>query len=163
MNYFGNTLSRAILIAIFLSVFFETAAGQHAGDTVLALSPLLKRESRHNKWWGKHYREEWATPVSFKKILLDTLEGGVFPYAQGGGRQTKSLRLRDRHDREYVLRSLQKSFTRALPEDLRGTFIETVMNDQVSLAHPYSALVVAPLAEAAGIFHTKPRLYFVPD
>lgn len=112
--------------------------------------------------WGKHYRKEWHTPVSFRKTMIDTLAGGLIPYQAGGGRQSKSLRLRDKNGREFVLRSIDKSFGNALPEIAKGTFIENFVNDQVTIAHPYAALIVAPLAEVAGIYHTNPEIYYVP-
>ena len=116
----------------------------------------------HQSRWGKHYRKEWATPVSFKMVMLDTLAGGVTPYDEGGGRQSKSLRLHDTNGREYVLRSIDKTYSRALPEIVRGTFIERIANDQVSIAHPYSAVTIAPMAEAVRILHTNPQIFYVP-
>ena len=82
------------------------------------------------------------------------------PYAEGGGRQSRSLRLKDANRREYVLRSIDKTYTKALPEIARGTFIEHIANDQVSIAHPYSALTIAPMAEAAKILHPIRRYFF---
>jgi hypothetical protein len=101
--------------------------------------------------------------VKFKKVMLDTLAGGLTPYEAGGGRQSKTLRLKDKQGREYVLRSIDKSFGKALPEIYQGTFIETLINDQVTIGHPYAALVIPTLAEAAGVYHTNPVIIFVPS
>lgn len=133
-------------------------------DTVrkVVAGPQYKRSSIHNFLWGKHYRKEWSTPVSFKTFYLDTAKGGLAPYEQGGSRQTQSLKLHDTQKREYVLRSVDKRFTAAMPELYRNTFIENIMNDQVSIAHPYGALIVAPMARASGIYHTKPSIIYVP-
>jgi hypothetical protein len=130
---------------------------------VVRAGPQYKRSSFHNFFWGKHYRKEWNTLVRMPKILLDTAFGGLTPYEGGGSRQTKSLKLHDRNGREFVLRSIDKTFGGALPENLRGTFIENIINDQVSVAHPYSAVMVAPMAEAAGIFHTWPKNFYLPE
>src|SRR4051812_25543564 len=62
------------------------------------------RSNLHHTLLGKHYRKEWNTPALFKVVMLDTLAGGLTPYQAGGGRQSKSLRLRDANGREYVLR-----------------------------------------------------------
>jgi len=120
-------------------------------------------EPSHQKRWGSHYRKEWATPVKIKIVKLDTLAGGLIPYESGGGRQSKTLRLRDAQGREYVLRSIDKSFGKALPEIYQGTFIESIIDDQVSIAHPYSAVTIAPMAEAAKIYHTWPEIVFIPQ
>lgn len=118
--------------------------------------------SQHQKRWGKHYRQEWNTPVKVKVVMLDTLAGGLTAYQEGGGRQSKTLRLRDARGREYVLRSIDKTFGKALPEIAQGTFIEAIANDQVSIGHPYSAVTIPPMMETAGIYHTNPQIIFIP-
>src|SRR5438046_2825673 len=80
----------------------------------------------HQKRWGKHYRKEWTTPVKLPILVLDTIAGGLTPYEAGGGRQSKSLRLRDAQGREWVLRSIDKTFGKALPEIYQNTFIEKI-------------------------------------
>lgn len=117
----------------------------------------------YRKMWGEHYRAEWHTPVLFQKAYLDTLAGGLLPYELGGGRQTRSIRLKDANGREYVLRSIDKTFSGALPKIARGSFLEDIANDQVTFAHPYAPLIVAPLAEAAGLYHTNPVIRYVPE
>lgn len=134
-----------------------------AKTIILPASGKYYKSSRYKLLWGEHYRKEWHTPVSFIKTNIDTLAGGLIPYQTGGGRQSKSLRLRDKNDREYVLRSIDKSFGNALPEIAKGTFLESFVNDQVTIAHPYASMIVAPIAEAAGIYHTNPQLYYVPQ
>lgn len=113
-------------------------------------------------FWGEHYRKDWHQAVSFPKVNIDTLAGGLHPYQMGGGRQSKSIRLRDKNEHEYVMRSIDKSFGKALPGIAQNTFVESIANDQVTISHPYAAVIVAPLAEAAGIYHTNPKIYFVP-
>lgn len=120
------------------------------------------KSSFYRKMWGEHYRAEWHTPVLFQKALLDTLAGGLLPYQVGGGRQTRSVRLKDGNNREYVLRSIDKTFSGALPDIAKGSFLEDIANDQVTFAHPYAPLVVAPLAEAAGLYHTNPVVRYIP-
>ncbi len=133
-----------------------------ASKTVVA-GPQYNRSRLHNFLWGSHYRKEWSTPVTIKAFYLDTANGGLTAYDKGGSRQTMSLRLHDTQKREYVLRSIDKSFTNALPEVYRGTFVQSIINDQVSIAHPFAAVVVAPLAEKAGIYHTWPQNVFIPQ
>ncbi|HEX6845416.1 MAG TPA: BamA/TamA family outer membrane protein [Chitinophagaceae bacterium] len=126
-------------------------------------SKKYERHSSYQRKWGEHYRKEWSTPVKFKIVKLDTLAGGLTPYQKGGGRQSQTLRLRDKNGREYVLRSIDKSFGKALPEIYQGTFIESIINDQVTIGHPYAAVTIPPMAEAAGIYHTNPKIIFIPE
>ena len=137
---------------------------QHSTSDSITIkaSDKYNKSGLHNFFWGKHYRKEWNTPVTVKKVMLDTMRGGLFPYETGGSRQTKSIRVRDNNKREYAFRSVDKSFGKALPDIVQGTFIERAANDQVTISHPYSALVVAPLAQAAGIYHPIPELVYVP-
>ncbi len=139
------------------------AAAQDGSQFVtLPASANYYKGKTYRYFFGEHYRKEWHTPVPFRKAMLDTLAGGLKPYQAGGGRQSQSLRLQDKNKREYVLRSLDKSFGKALPPIAGGTFLESIANDQVTFAHPYAASIVAPLAAAASIYHSKPSFYFVP-
>ncbi len=132
-----------------------------AGYIRLRASEKYNKSASYQKKWGKHYREEWYTPVLFRKAMLDTMQGGLTPYRLGGGRQSQSLFLRDKANKEYVLRSIDKSFGKALPEIAQGTFIEKIADDQVTIGHPYSALTIPPMAEAVKIFHTNPSIYYI--
>jgi hypothetical protein len=113
--------------------------------------------------FGEHYRKEWATPVTFPVLNLDSVAGGLTPVKVGGGMQTKSLRLQGADGKEYVLRSVNKDPTKALPPEFAGTFADKVLQDQISSSNPYAPLVVASLAEAAGILHTTPVIVMVPQ
>ncbi|NND72192.1 MAG: BamA/TamA family outer membrane protein, partial [Rhodothermales bacterium] len=65
--------------------------------------------------------------------------------------------------RQYVLRSVDKEAGRVWSPELRNTFANSITQDQISLLHPYAALVAAELAEAVGVYHSNPKLVFVPD
>ncbi len=164
------TIFRKTLLCLLVTGCFATpklAMGQSAvQDTTqfisLPASTNYHKGKTYKYLWGEHYRKEWHTPILVRKANLDTLAGGLTPYQAGGGRQTKTLRLRDKDKREYVLRSVDKSFGKALPEIAGGTFLEALANDQVTFSHPYAASIVAPLAAAANIYHTNPSLYFIP-
>jgi hypothetical protein len=112
---------------------------------------------------GKNYRAAWSQKVQVPVFDLGHEKGGLRILQKGGGQQTLSLRLADSSGREYVLRSVEKYPEAAIPEMLRETFAQDLVQDQISASHPYAALVVAPMASAVGLYHTKPRLVFIPD
>ena len=121
------------------------------------------RSGRLHTWlWGEDYRKEWTTPVMVPVLNLDSAYGGLTPVKEGGGRQTKSLRLTDPQGHQYVLRSVNKTYTGALPEIYLGSFVEKLANDQIATNHPYAALTVPGMAAAAGVYHTTPKYYLVP-
>jgi hypothetical protein len=153
-QYLANT--KAIIHAGYADTLNKRSVTMSAGNQFAA--------SRSKQfWWGKHWRDEWIKPASFQVFDLDTMAGGLTPLERGGGHQTKSLRLLGKNGKEYVLRTIDKNLDVLVPEELKGSFVNDVANDQISIAHPYAPLVVAALANSIGILHTNPVIGYVPD
>ncbi|RRB07166.1 BamA/TamA family outer membrane protein [Larkinella rosea] len=140
---------------------FETATTPAVLNVIpsaqYAASPI------HKLLLGDNYRTVWQSPVSVPVLNLRQEAGGLKPVQRGGGMQTFSLRLAGKDGREYVLRSVEKYAENAIPKPLRSGFVNDLVQDQISASHPFAALVVPPLANAAGVYHTNPRLVIVPD
>lgn len=118
----------------------------------------------HRRVFGENYRKEWATPATLPVIKLSQIKGGLIPIQRGGGFQSKSLRLKDKAGKEWVLRSVNKYPEKVLPEAIRETFVLDVFTDAMSAQHPYSALIVPVIANAAGVPHASPVIgYVAPD
>jgi hypothetical protein len=157
-----------------------------AYDTVLPMKPLPKEipltaetdiqqdsitvaiapeydhvNNAHRFWFGENYRKIWATPVTLTVFYIE--KEGLQILQQGGGQQTKSLRMVDAAGKEWVLRTVQKDPAKALPENLRGTVAKNIVQDQISAAQPYAPLTVPILAEALGVPHANPQIVFVPN
>ena len=105
----------------------------------------------HRFFFGDHWRDLWATPIQVEVLDLENFAGGLTPTERGSGFQTMSLRFKGGDGKEYKVRSLDKDPTRILPDELQGTFVEDIVQDQISWTHPYSAIIAAPFVEAAGI------------
>lgn len=116
-----------------------------------------------SKWLGDNYRNVWASKTEFPVFDIGKIEGGLKVTKRGGGMTSRSFRLEDKNGREFVLRSVDKYADKLLPDVIQNTFAVDIVQDQISAAHPYAALVVAKLADAAGIYHTNPKLFYVPD
>jgi hypothetical protein len=112
---------------------------------------------------GNNYRKEWSTPVRMKVFNINKEHGGFTIVSMGGGKETKSLRLRDKDGREYLLRSADKEPEKELPEYLRGSLAQKVAEDLISASHPYAPLIVPTLAKAANVRVATPEIFFVPD
>jgi hypothetical protein len=112
---------------------------------------------------GNNYRSVWNTPVEFPAFDIGTKEGGLTILKRGGGMQTHSVRMENKDKKQYVLRSVNKYVDKALPEDLRNTIAEKPVQDAISASNPYGAITVPPLADAIGVYHTNPELFWVPD
>jgi hypothetical protein len=115
------------------------------------------------KLLGENYRKEWGEEVEVPVFDLGKEKGGLKILQRGGGQQTLSLRLTDSTGHEYVLRSVEKFPENAVPEIFRKTFAQDIVQDQISASHPYAALAIPPMAEAVGIYHTNPKLVYIPD
>jgi DNA repair exonuclease SbcCD nuclease subunit len=122
-----------------------------------------KVSSFHKFITGRNYRKEWATPVHLKVFRINKDKGGFKIKSLGGGRETESLRLEDKDKNEWVLRTVDKDPTGSVPEILKSYIPARVMKDLVSAEHPYGALIIPQLADAANVIHTDPEYYFVPD
>lgn len=115
---------------------------------------------------GQNYRAAWSQPVNMKVFNVLKEKGGfdTSKITFGGGKQTKSLRLVNKKTgQEWVLRSMNKNPTKAIPEAFRGTLAGDLVTELNSAAHPYAALTVPDLADAIGVNVPHPELFFVPD
>jgi len=110
----------------------------------------------HRFIFGENYRKEWAAKVTLPVIRISAVHGGLKPLQLGGGMQSKSMRLEDRDGKEWVIRSVEKSTAKLLPEALQETFAKDVLDDNTSAQHPFAALVVPPIAEAVRVPHANP-------
>ncbi len=117
----------------------------------------------HRFFFGEGYRSLWQAPFKVEVLDLGSFAGGLTPRKKGGGKQTQSLTFEDREGREWKFRSIDKDPSAVLPEELRSTFVDALVQDQVSSAHPLGPLMVDPLAEAVGILGVKHRLFLLPD
>lgn len=132
----------------------------------------LKRSGLYKALWGEHYRNDYSTKIKIKTALLDTLYGGLTPLRKGGGHQTNSIRLVDTNGRQYAMRSAKKSAlrfiqyflfkTEYLEADVEQTYFIQLLQDYWTTANPYGALTIADLADAVGILHPNPKLYYIP-
>ncbi|MEP4945895.1 MAG: metallophosphoesterase, partial [Flavobacteriaceae bacterium] len=125
------------------------------------------------KWlWGDRYRKYYATKIKAPTVLLDTLLGGLSVVRKGGGNQSNSLRLQHKDGRQFVMRALRKSAERYLQAiafqeqyiigDFQDSFTQKLLLDFYTGAHPYAPFTVGPLSDAVGIYHTNPKLYYIP-
>ncbi|HET7464932.1 MAG TPA: hypothetical protein VFJ82_27055 [Longimicrobium sp.] len=133
-----------------------------AGEAVVVAASRYRASRFHRFWMGNGYRDLWTTPIRASMVDLGGRRDGLTPRRRGGGRQTRSLRLRGADGREYVFRSLDKDQARALPPLLRAT-VGRIRQDEVSALHPGATLVAAGLEDAAGVPNATPRLGVMPD
>ena len=116
------------------------------------------------RWFdGDAYRGMWTTPIRVPVLNLQTFApGGLRAMKEGGGMQTKNLRLEASNGDEYVFRLVDKSAS-GVPSELHGTPVQQVLQDVVSSQHPFAAQVAVPIVEAAGVLHATAMLVVMPN
>lgn len=151
------------LIFVSLNATAQESVADTATHKLVIAGPAYKRPPLFQKLWGSNHRVEWTTPVCVPILKLDTAFEGLIPYKVGGGNESKSLRLHTKEGKEYVLRSINKSRTLVIPPELRGTFLQDIVNDGISMSHPYGAYTLPVMMKHAGLYHTRPKLVYLPQ
>ncbi|MEM6806186.1 MAG: hypothetical protein AAF696_32610, partial [Bacteroidota bacterium] len=130
-------------------------------DSVVVIGGDYSSRPFYKTFFGEHYRSAWLAQI--KVPYIDLKEEQLTPIKQGGGFQTTSLRLQKPDGSQWVFRSIAKNVEKILPEDVRGTLTQDIIQDQISAAHPYAAWIVPGLADAAGVAHAIPIIGVVKD
>ena len=131
-----------------------------------------EKSKSHKRLWGEHYRYVYGTDIRVPVVTLDTFMGGFTIDRKGGGHQTRSLRLIDKNGRNYALRAVKKSAVQFLQsvafkdnfvqDEFKDTFTEKVLLDFYTASHPFASLAIGTLSDAVDIYHTNPKLLYVP-
>lgn len=155
---------------------YDTSNLKDNFDNSIAVSTYSKESTVKGKsyewFWGEHYRYVYGKDIQVPVVTLDTLYGGLTIDRKGGGHQTRSLRLVDNKGRNFAMRGVKKSATRYLQtvlftntyveKDFEDTLTEDLVLDFYTASHPFASFVVAPLADAIGVYHTNPLLVYIP-
>lgn len=147
-------------------------------DTVLTRSASIYKQKEIQKsgfyeWlWGKRYRDLYGKEIEAPVLVIDSLPGNMRPIAEGGGQQSRSLRLIDDNKNEYTLRALRKDPLQYIQADLvktnfiedflQNTIAERFVSDYYTTAHPYAPFAVDKMSSAIDISHASPEIYFLP-
>ncbi|MDO7845779.1 hypothetical protein Q5H92_05380 [Hymenobacter sp. M29] len=143
------------------------AAAQWAADSAtvrVAAGPQYARSGVWQFFWGTHYRAIWNAPVTAPVLRLASPErDSLVPLRAGGSYQSRTLRMSTAKGHQFVLRSVDKDMSAALPVGWKRNLLQRLMKDQTSATLPYGAYVAARLAAAAGVYHANPRLVYLPN
>lgn len=137
----------------------------YAADSIAVIAnPDYAKASATKRFFnGNNYRRVWGTAVKLKVFRVNKEMGGFKVGAIGGGHQTKSIRLTDNKGKEWTLRTINKDITKILPGNVQGTLAQDFLQDFISSAHPYSPVIIPPLAKAVGVTVASPKIFFIPN
>jgi hypothetical protein len=155
---------------LFSVLFFHPVmtAGAFSFDTTQKTKKVVagkeyEASGIHEFFLGKNYRSLWVTPLEVKVLDFESFAGGLSPVMRVGGMQTLGLALKGANGRSYTFRGVDKDPTSFLPPSFQDTLADRLIKDQTAAAHPAGAVVVPPIAEAAGILHNVPEFVVLPD
>ncbi len=135
-------------------------------DSTITIAASQRYETERKlkmKMLGQNYRKDWATPIKVSVFDIAREKGGLKILKRGGGQQTRSLRLKAKDGKQYVLRSVEKYTEKAIPPGLEGTFAAKIVQDGISESYPFAALAIPKMAKAVGVYHTNPKIVYIPD
>ncbi len=142
---------------------------EQAQETVTRKPTLLNisgadKGAVYNAVLGEHYRDLYLAEYDFPVLDLTEFQGvGAYPIKRGGGNQTNSLRLKTNDGRQFAMRALTKDASRLVPYPInKMTAANSLAEENFMSTHPFAPLVIPQLASACNIYHTNPKLYYVP-
>jgi hypothetical protein len=145
------------------TAFREYEMHQDSVSQLVSKTEIKSVGKFHKYVFGKHNRDLYLKEYKFPVLDLTSAKGGLTPVKQGGGNQTNSLRLRSADGKEYVLRGLTKDVTRFLPSPFnKMVAAKFLVEDNFLSTNPFAPLSVPILADAIKVYHTNPKLYYVP-
>ena len=133
-----------------------------SASVAIAAGQRYQASAVHRWFAGGTYRDLWAMPMRVPVLDLHTFAGGVHPTKEGGGMQTKSLRLKTADGVEYVFRLTDKNATGEVGQ-LKNTISDRFLQDQVSAMHPAGAQISAPIMAAVGVLHPTGAFVVMAD
>ncbi len=152
---------KSILFCLILFVSFNFAQKQKT----ITIYPNQNYEAGtlYRFFFGDHWRDLWNTPVTVDILDVDNFAGGITPIRRGGGMQTKSLRFKDKQGNLWKFRSVDKDPSKLLPDEVKNSVVDKLLQDQISTANPFGAVVVSEYMNALGIYYADPKVCYLPD
>ena len=155
--------SRGVCAGALVFLIGMAPAGRSETRTV-APNPRYAASKIHQLWFGKGYRDLWATSVELEVLDLQKEAGGLRVLRRVGGMQTPGLALVGADGRSYTFRWIDKDPSRLLPREWRETALADYVRDQTAASHPGVWPVEMALYEQIGyIPFTPQRLVVMPD
>lgn len=136
----------------------------YAGQTAVVTPDSAFEASNFKRlFMGDLNRDLWTQPVTVPVLDIHYEHGGLEPIKKGGGMQTLSLRMQGGNGMQYAVRGIKKNAMFLTERRLRGTLAQDLIYDGMAGSHPYASVTIPVLADAAGVYHSNPRLVVLPD
>jgi len=100
-------------------------------------------------------------PINVSTVDLKSLN--INSVKEGGGKETRSLRVEGNDGKKFAFRSVEKFPDAAIPEEFRKTLVEKLAQDGLSASYPYGVLSMGVLSTSARVPFLKNELVCIPD
>lgn len=164
-----NSGSEIEISDVFKSRVADDTSNEATGNQPIAVKSTVPASQKYDAngltrfFMGDGYRAEWSTPVTAPLLDIDTYDGGLKPYAIGGGLQTMSIKFKSRNGKKYAFRVLDKQPEKSLSDIARESVYRVIVEELITTMHPYGPLVANALLDATDVIHIKPELLILKD
>ena len=152
-----------LCLTVLASPFWTSRSLSVAETRTVTANESLEAGAMWRWIFGSDYRNLWTTPIEVEVLDLKQEAGGLRPLFRVGGVVTYGLAFAGADGKSYTFRSLIKDHRQNLHEDMREYFVGDIFQDQLAASHPAAPLIAGPLAKAAGVLQSMPKLVVLPD
>jgi hypothetical protein len=137
---------------------------QGAEMRTIAPGPQYRADALQRVLLGSGWRDVWVTHAEVPVLDPATFAGGLKFDKRGGFKQSVTAHWKEENgSREWVFRSVDKFPTQAVSEEIKGTLVGRIIEDQISALFPGAPLMVPPLLQSIGALHVQPTLVVMKD
>lgn len=133
---------------------------------------MTQKSKTYSFFLGEHYRSYYSLEVKAPVLNLEKYEGKINPIKSGDGNQSRTLRIENEKGEQFLMLGMKRSATKFIQakafkdqyieKDLQNNFTENFLLDFYTTINPYYPFAIGELADPLGIYHTNPKLYYVP-
>ncbi len=164
LRRFQLTLAVVLVVAFGLPPSRAATQTEDQGRTrTVVAGARYARGGLYRAFFGSDYRSLWTTPITAEVLVLSQEAGGLSVVRRVGGQQTKGLALKGRDGKNYTFRGLEKDASHILEQELQGTLIEKLLQDQMAAQHPASEVIARGILDAVSIPCPSWRMVVLPD
>ncbi len=121
------------------------------------------KASGFKRWlWGNNYRQEWIMPASVKVLWLDSANSHFKIISSNTINRPINLHIQNSEGKEFLIRPVNQTLGKNLPDLFHKTFIERRLTDAGSASNPYAGSPVPVLAKAANIYSANISYRYLP-
>jgi len=150
------------LLTLFFTVSSLAQEESEANKTII-LGEEFNAGWLHKSLFGSQWRDLWTTPISIPILDLNSFQGGLTPRFYGQNFESPFLKFIGNDERYWKFTPINKDILELLPDALQITFVENILEDQVSSVNPFAKIISSELLNAVGFDLPIPIFIVLPE